>query len=61
MYLNELRFRKDTALERHISLAKPEYPAVKAIFGQKGIVHGIDYRGEKIVAYMRSIPDSPWL
>ncbi|MGO8821464.1 MAG: cache domain-containing protein [Desulfomonilaceae bacterium] len=39
-YLNELKFRKDTALERRISLAKPEYPAVKAILGQKGVVDG---------------------
>ncbi|MGA8833051.1 MAG: PAS domain S-box protein [Desulfomonilaceae bacterium] len=59
-YLNELKFRKDTALERRISLAKPEYPAVKAILGQKGVVDGIDYRGEKVIAYVRSIPDFPW-
>jgi len=33
---------------------------VKGRAGQVGIVDGIDYRGEPVLACMRAIPDSPW-
>ncbi len=43
LYLNELSFDKNATLERRISLEQQEYPAVKAILCQKGIVDCIDY------------------
>ncbi len=60
LYLNELRFRKDTALTLRIPLSSQDMPAVRAALGQKGIFEGIDYRGVRVIADVRSVPDSPW-
>ncbi|MGO9738361.1 MAG: PAS domain S-box protein [Desulfomonilaceae bacterium] len=58
--LSELRFRKNSALEFRVSLEKQEYPAVKAILGQQGIVQGKDYQGFPVIADVTPIPGSPW-
>ncbi len=60
LFLNELKFRKNTALTLRIPLGSQDVPAVKAIRGGKGIVEGRDYRGVPVLAAVRSIPDSPW-
>ncbi len=60
LFLNELKFQTNTALNRRISLENTNVPAVKAILGEKGIVEGTDYRGEPVLAALRAIPDSPW-
>ncbi len=60
LFLNEVRFQKDTALTLRISLASRDVPAVKAALGQEGIVEGVDYRGVRVIADVRSVPDSPW-
>ena len=61
LYLNELKFRKDTALNLRVPLTEERMPAVMAALGREGAVEGIDYRGEKVVAAIRAIPDSPWI
>jgi PAS domain-containing protein len=60
LFLNELRFRTNSALKLRIPLERTNAPAVKAALGQQGIVEGIDYRGEPVAAALRAIPDSPW-
>lgn len=60
LFLNELRFRKNTALRLRRSLAQPELPAAQAALGRQGAMEGIDYRGVSVIADLRSIPDSPW-
>jgi PAS domain S-box-containing protein len=60
LFLNELRFQKNAALNLRIPLTNTQTPAVKAVLGQKGIVEGIDYRGVPVIANIRSVPDSPW-
>jgi PAS domain S-box-containing protein/putative nucleotidyltransferase with HDIG domain len=60
LFLNELKFQKDTALKLRIPLGKTDVPAVKAALGEEGIVEGTDYRGEKVIADLRHVPDSPW-
>jgi len=60
LYLNELKFQTNTALNRRISLENTNVPAVKAMLGQKGIVEGADYRGEPVLAALQAVPDSPW-
>ena len=60
VFLNELRFSKNTALNLRISLDRTENPAVKAVLGQEGNIEGIDYRGHKVFASIGKIPDSPW-
>jgi len=60
VFLNELRFQKNTALTLRSSLADTTMPAVQAVLGQEGIVAGRDYRGVSAVAAVRAVPDSPW-
>ncbi len=60
LFLNDLRFRTNAALQLRFSLESTNVPAVKAALGQEGIVEGRDYRGESVVAALRTIPDSPW-
>ncbi|MGA3141597.1 MAG: PAS domain S-box protein [Verrucomicrobiota bacterium] len=60
LFLNELKFATNTALNRRISLENTNVPAVKAVLGQTGIVEGLDYRGVPVLAAVQAIPDSPW-
>lgn len=60
VYLNELRHRKDTALNLRLSVHEKHLPAAMAARGQTGIVEGRDYRGVPVLAVTRPIPDSPW-
>jgi PAS domain-containing protein len=60
LFLNELRFQKNTALTLRVPLEKTEINAVKAVLGQVGVVEGLDYRGVRVIADMRRVPDSPW-
>ena len=60
VFLNELKFQKNTALTLRIPLESRDVPAVKAALGEEGIVEGIDYRGVPVLAAVRTVPDSPW-
>ena len=60
LFLNELKFQTNTALNLRISLANTNVAAVKAVLGQSGIVECTDYRGEPVLAALQAIPDSPW-
>ena len=60
--VNELAqwFQKNTTLHLRIPLESKDTPAVKAALGREGIVEGRDYRGVRVIADVRGIPDSPW-
>ncbi len=60
VFLNELKFKKDTALALRISLDHTTVPGVKAALGREGVVEGMDYRGVPVLAALRAVPDSPW-
>ena len=60
LYLNDLRFRAGSALNLRLPLTRKSTPAVMAVLGAKGIVHGVDYRGAEVVAAVQSVPESPW-
>ncbi len=60
LFLNELRFRTNAALRFRASLESTNTPAVKAVLGQEGMVEGRDYRGVRVLAALRAVPDSPW-
>jgi PAS domain S-box-containing protein len=60
LFLNELRFQKDTALKLRIPLSQQEIPAVMAVLGEEGVVEGRDYRGVGVLAALKHIPDSSW-
>jgi PAS domain S-box-containing protein len=60
LFLNELKFQTNAALNLRIPLEKTNVAAVEAILGQEGIVEGRDYRGVPVLAALHAIPDSPW-
>ena len=60
VFLNELRFQKNTALNLRRPLTEIRLPAVQAARGRKGIFEGVDYRGVPVIAYVCPIPNSPW-
>ena len=60
VFLNELRFQTNTALNLRSSLENTNMPAVKAALGQEGIVESKDYRGAPVIAAVRAVSDSPW-
>jgi PAS domain S-box-containing protein len=60
LFLNDLRFKKDAALQLRIPITAHEVPAIHAIKGDTGTVEGIDYRGERVIADVRKIPSTNW-
>ena len=60
LYLSTLRFKADAELKYRAPLSNSKMPAVRAALGQEGIFDGIDYRGVRVYAAIRSIPDSSW-
>lgn len=60
LFLNELRFKKGTALNLRIPLDKTDTSAVQAVLGLNDIMEGKDYRDVPVIAAVRTVPDSPW-
>jgi len=60
LFLNDLKFGTNAALNLRISIANTNVAAVKAVLGQKGVVEGRDYYGAPTLAALYAIPDSPW-
>lgn len=60
LYLNDLKYQKDAALNLRIPLTQTQVPAVRAALGYEGVVNGSDYRGVAVVAATKAVPDSPW-
>lgn len=60
LFLNELRFKQDAALDLRYPLTRTDLPSVKAVLGKTGLVEGMDYRGKLVLADVRPVPDSPW-
>jgi PAS domain S-box-containing protein len=60
VFLNKLKFRKNTALKNKISLKQKDILIVKAVLGEKGVADGTDYKGDDVIGYVCSVPDSPW-
>ena len=60
LFLNELKFDRNAALNLRIPLTRTDLPIVKAALGHRGVVEGVDYRGKEVVAAVGAVPDSPW-
>ena len=60
LFLNELRHQTNTALNLRIPLSQTDLPAVAAVLGREGIMHGRDYRGVEVVSVTKAVPDSTW-
>ena len=60
LFLNELRHRSGTALKLRRPLSQAYLPVAMVAQGREGVVMGEDYRGVKVLAVLKAIPDSPW-
>ena len=60
VFLNDLRHTEDAALNLRIPVSRTDLPAAMAVTGVQGIVRGRDYRGEKVLAAILPVPESPW-
>ena len=60
LYLNELRFRKNSALNLRIPLARKDMPAARAVLDKEWLGEGLDYRGVPVLAATRPIPGTSW-
>lgn len=60
VFLNELKFRKNSALNFKLSLQKKEVTAVQAVLGYEGIFEGKDYRGVEVLSYITPIKSTDW-
>jgi PAS domain S-box-containing protein len=60
VFLNELRHREGTILSLRFPASDSRLPAAAAVGGRQGIMEGVDYRGIRVVAALRHIPDSAW-
>jgi PAS domain S-box-containing protein len=60
LYLNELRHRKNTALNLKFPLSNINLLATKAVNGFEGVTEGIDYRKIPVVGALRKVPGLPW-
>jgi PAS domain S-box-containing protein len=60
VFLSELRFRRGTALNLRFPLSQADLPAAAAARGETGFMEGVDYRGVPVIAYIGSVPGSPW-
>jgi PAS domain S-box-containing protein len=60
LFLNELRYQKNSALNLQMPLSNTALPSVKAALGATGIFEGIDYRGIKVLSYLKKVPGTQW-
>ncbi len=60
LFLNNVRFKKNTALRYAVSLSDTNVVVAKAGLGRTGIQEGLDYRGQDVLAYIDKIPSSNW-
>jgi PAS domain S-box-containing protein len=60
VFLNELRHRKNTALNLRFPISRKKMPASMAVRGIEGVVEGIDYREVPVLAAIKKIPDTNW-
>jgi PAS domain S-box-containing protein len=60
VFANELRHRKNTALNLTFPLTNKTLPAVMAELGKTGIFEGRDYRNVPVLSALAHVPNSPW-
>ena len=60
VFLNELRHRANTTLNLRFAAAATELPAARAVRGERGMMRGVDYRNEPVLAYAMPVEGNSW-
>jgi PAS domain S-box-containing protein len=60
VFLSNLRYRTNTALQLRLPLAQRELPAAAAARGEHRLIEGIDYRGVPVLAATAPVPGTSW-
>lgn len=60
VFLNELRYRKNSPLTMHFPLEQSQLLATKAVMGQEGLAEGVDYRGVPVLGVINRIAGTSW-
>ncbi len=60
VFINRLKFSNVSPLTFKLPVLSENLPAASAVRGVQGIVEGTDYRGEKVLADIRQIQNTPW-
>jgi PAS domain S-box-containing protein len=60
LYLNELRHRKNSALNLKLPLNEKNLLASKLVNGFVGLTEGVDYRNMPVIGALSKIPGLPW-
>ena len=60
VFLNELRFRKNSVLSFVLPVDDPDLLCARAARGDTGLVEGTDYRGSRVIGALLPIPESNW-
>ena len=59
-FLNNLRHVDNSDLSFRVPLTRTGVPAVNAVLGEIGTMHGEDYRGVRVLARLDQVPSTPW-
>jgi diguanylate cyclase (GGDEF)-like protein/PAS domain S-box-containing protein len=54
------RLRESAALPLRVPMRDFRRPASRDFIGEEGIVEGQDYRGAKVLGFIKAVPGSPW-
>ena len=60
VFLNEVRYQRDSALTLHFPLSTPKLDTARVARGVRGVIDGRDYRGIRVQAAGDRVHDSPW-
>lgn len=60
LFLNELRYKKGSALNFNLTLSMKNNLVIKGILGKSGIIEGTDYRNKNVIADFRPIKETDW-
>lgn len=60
LYLNELRHMPGSSLTLRKSITEENLAETQALLGMRETTDAVDYRGVKVIAAMKKIPESPW-
>jgi PAS domain S-box-containing protein len=61
VYLNELRHRKNSAMNMRVPIGRKDVPAVQGVVRGPGTYEGPDYRGIPVLATIRPVAGTTWL